>query len=135
MHVDDFAALVVECVEGAQNSTVDAVGPETFEYRALAATLAEILAVRRKIVSVPPALGYLVARALSPFVGDVILTREEIEGLMRGLLCSDTTRTGTRRLTEWAHEHRSELGRQYASELRRRIERDLGYEPGAGSRG
>lgn len=128
MHVDDFAALVIECVDGADDLVVDAVGPETFEYRALVEALAEILAVRRPILAVPPGLGHLVSRALNPLVGDVIITREEIEGLMRGLLFSDSPRTGERRLTEWARAHRTVLGRRYASEVRRRIQRSVGYE-------
>jgi len=128
MHVDDFADLAIECADRENDFTVDAVGPEIFEYRDLVQTIGQIIDVRRPIVSVPPRLGYAVSKLINPFVGDVIITREEIEGLMRGLLFSDGTRTGTTRLTDWTREHRVDLGRRYASEVGRRIKRNVAYD-------
>ncbi|MBX3388205.1 MAG: NAD(P)H-binding protein [Phycisphaeraceae bacterium] len=127
MHVDDFAALATECADRENDFTADAVGPETFEFRELVRTIAEIIGVRRPIVSIRPGLGYAISRLINPLVGDVIITREEIEGLMRGLLFSDSPRTGGTRLTEWAQENRDRLGRRYASEVGRRIRRDVSY--------
>jgi NADH dehydrogenase len=61
-------------------------------------------------------------------VRDVIITREEIDGLMRGLLDSDAAAIeGAVRLTEWAREHRAELGIKYASEVGRRVQRAVAY--------
>jgi NADH dehydrogenase len=128
LHVDDFADLAVAQGLREDEAVVDAVGPETFTYRELAATLGRILGVRRPIVRVSPVLGYWCARLLNPVVGDVVITREEIAGLMRGLLTSDAPAAGPTRLTDWATEHRDHLGRRYASEVRRRVRRDVAYE-------
>ena len=128
MHVDDFADLAIECADRENDFTADAVGPETFEYRDLVRTIGEIIGVRRPIVSVSPGIGYSVTKLINPFVRDVIITREEIEGLMRGLLFSNGTRTGRTPLSDWTREHRDELGRRYASEVGRRIKRDVAYE-------
>ncbi len=128
MHVDDMAALLIEQGQASSDETVDAVGPETFTYTELVRTIAGIIEIRRPIVRVPAWLGYAVSRTLNPFVKDVIITREEIAGLMRGLLFSDGDRVGTTRLSEWALRHREELGRRYASEVGRRIKRDVAYE-------
>ena len=128
LHVDDMAALMIDHARRDGNTRADAVGPEGFEYRELVRTIAEILGVRRVIVGVPPGLGYLVGRCVNPFVEDVVITREEIEGLMRGLLDSDAPAAGNTRLTEWAAEHRDALGRRYASEVGRRVKRDEAYE-------
>ncbi len=128
MHVDDMAALMMECADETEDSTIDAVGPETFTYRDLVDTIAEIIAVRRPIVRVPPWFGYWVGRCLSPFVKDVIITREEITGLMRGLLDSDAPSTAPTRLTDWARKNRATLGRRYASEVARRVKREAAYE-------
>lgn len=128
MHVEDFAELAVECADGPAGVVADAVGPETFEFRELVRVIAEIVGVRRGVVPCWPWLGYAVSKALNPLVGDVIITREEIAGLMRGLLYSEGTRVGRTRLTAWAREHREELGRRYASEVGRRVRRDVGYE-------
>ncbi|NIR43539.1 MAG: NAD(P)H-binding protein [Gemmatimonadetes bacterium] len=118
--VDDLARLAVEHSRRDDNVTIDAIGPETFTYRQLAATLADILGVRRPIVSVPPMMGYYLAVALSKLIGDVIVTRDEIEGLMRGLLHVESSAAGTTRLTDWAARNAPKLGTRYASELARR---------------
>ena len=84
---------------------------------------------------VPPWLGHAAARLVGPFVGDVVITREEIAGLMRGLLDSDAEAAGPTVLTEWARAERATLGRRYASEVRRRTVRDRGRGVDWDSRG
>ena len=128
IHIDDMADLMIECAARDDDITIDAVGPEAFTYRRLVQTIAQIIGVRRPIISVPPALGYLVSRLLNPVVKDVIITREEIEGLMRSLLDSDAPAAGSTRLTDWARNNHAILGRRYASEVARRIKRDTAYE-------
>jgi NADH dehydrogenase len=60
--------------------------------------------------------------------GDVFITREEIEGLMRDLLYTQSPPAGTTKLTDWVHEHRETLGVKYANELARRRDRNSAYE-------
>jgi len=57
-----------------------------------------------------------------------MITRQEIEGLMQGLLCTDSPPAGQTRLTDWAREHADTLGQRYASELARRRDRQSAYE-------
>ncbi len=128
IHVDDMSALAVDRASRDGNEVVDAVGPESFTFRELAAMLMQVMGVRRPIVSVPPWLGLATAGALNPFLRDVIITREEIDSLMAGLLDSPAPAAGPIRLSDWAREHRHELGRRYASDLGRRVRRDAAYE-------
>jgi NADH dehydrogenase len=125
--VEDFAAMAVREGDPGPNRIVDATGPETFTYRELAERLGEIIGCRRPIVPVPPAIGWLAASVLGLLVGDVILTRDEIAGLMAGLLATDSPPAGTTRLTDWARTHANKLGRHYASELARRRNREAPY--------
>lgn len=127
IYVDDLAAVAVEQGQSRENSVVEAIGPETFTYRGLVEAIGRIIGKPRRIVSVPPVLGYLVGAVVGRMVGDVIITREEIEGLMAGLLCVDAPPAGTTRLTDWAAEHAASLGRRYASELARRRDRLSDY--------
>jgi NADH dehydrogenase len=127
IYVDDLAGLAVEQGAGKENRVIEAIGPETFTYRELVERIASLLGLRRRILSIPPALGYRVARLLGPLVGDVIITREEIAGLMAGLLCVEAPPAGQTRLTDWVQTHRETLGRSYASELRRRTNRQAAY--------
>ncbi|MCH7961483.1 MAG: epimerase, partial [Planctomycetes bacterium] len=112
----------------SEDTTIDEVGPETSTYRGLVESIGTIIGVKRPIVRVPPLVGYLVSRCLNPFVKDVIITRQEITGIMRNLLDSDAPPTAPTRLTDWAKNNRATLGLRYASEVARRIKREAAYE-------
>ena len=127
IHVDDFARLAVTMGLATDNAIVDAVGPEVFTYRGLVEAVAAAIGVRRPIVPVPPVIGYWVGRALGNLMGDVTITREEIRGLMAGLLYAESPAAGATKLTEWARAHASTLGVHYASELARRRNRERAY--------
>jgi uncharacterized protein YbjT (DUF2867 family) len=128
MHVDDFAALAVEQGKDRTNRVIDAIGPETFTYRRLVEEIRNIIGVKRPIVSVPPSIGYAVGAVLGKMVGDAIITRAEVEGLMADLLVTTSPPAGSTRLTDWARKHAATLGKHYASELARRKNRQAAYE-------
>ncbi|MDP2995736.1 MAG: hypothetical protein Q8N46_11520, partial [Anaerolineales bacterium] len=127
IYVDDLAALAVEQGKYVGNVTIDAIGPETFTYRDLATVIAEIIGVKRPILSMPPALAYAAGWTLGRWMGDVMITWPEVKGLMANLLCTDSPAAGTTRLTDWAREHKDTLGMKYASELARRKDRVKAY--------
>jgi NADH dehydrogenase len=120
IHVDDMAALAVEHGRSCENVLINAIGPETFTYRELAATIGRIIGKRRPIISVPPWFGYAAGWMLGALVGDVLITKDEIEGLMADVLYVDAPPAGPTVLTDWARQHADTLGRRYASELARR---------------
>lgn len=127
IHVDDLASLAVEQAASEENAIINAIGPETFTYRQLVETIGESIGKRRPIVSVPPSLAYLTGRMIGFLMNDVMITREEIKGLMANLLWVSSPPTGTTRLTEWIIQNADSLGRRYVSELARRRERMKGY--------
>ena len=126
--VDDLAQLAVGLSEPLADVVVDAIGPETFTYRELVALIARAIGRRRRVVSMPPALGLFFSRAVGTLVGDVVVTREEIAGLMRNLLVTDSPPAGRTALSAWVGEHADSLGRRYSSELARRRNRRSSYE-------
>lgn len=127
IYVDDLAQLAVE--QGKQTSSViiNAIGPETFTYRGLAEVIGQIIGKKRPIVSVPPSAGYAVGWVIGKLVGDVMITREEIRGLMGNLLWVDAPPAGNTKLTDWAKERSASLGLHYTSELARRQDRETEY--------
>ena len=127
IYVDDLAQAAVEQVGGDRDEVVEAIGPETFTYRELVARVGSALGVKRPIISVPPGLGYWSCRLVGLLVGDVVITREEIRGLMEGRLYVDAPALGSTKLTEWMSRHRDTLGRHYTSEMARRIDRVAEY--------
>ncbi|MBZ0298840.1 MAG: epimerase, partial [Anaerolineae bacterium] len=120
IYVDDLAQIAVEQGQMLENGVIHAIGPETFTYHDLVQTIGRIIGRPRPILSVSPALGLAIGSAIGHLVGDVTITRPEIEGLMANLLYVDAAPTGSTRLTTWAKEHSTTLGECYASELARR---------------
>lgn len=127
IHVDDLASLAVEQGRNRENVVINAIGPETFSYRELVMRIGQLIGRPRPIVSVPPWLGYAVGHVLGKLVGDVIITKDEIEGLMADLLYVDAPPAGHTLLTAWVKQHADTLGRRYTSELARRKDRVSAY--------
>ena len=125
--VDDLAAAAVEKASGTANEAVNAIGPETFSYRELVETIQRTLGLKRLILGLPPELGYWSCRLLGWLLRDVVITRQEIRGLMENRLCVAAAPLGTTRLTDWLEHHRETLGRRYTSELARRVDRSSAY--------
>ncbi|MGB8981049.1 MAG: NAD(P)H-binding protein [Anaerolineales bacterium] len=122
VHVDDVAELAVEGVQRADNYIIDAVGPDVFTFREMVELIGEKIGARRPLVGVPPRLALLAAQFLSLFVGDVILTPEEVDGLMAGLLVSNEAPRGRTRLADWLEKNRDRVGMKYASEIKKHYE-------------
>lgn len=120
IHVGDLADLAVEAGQRRDNEIINAIGPEAFTYRELVQALARIIGHRRPMLPVPPWAGYCASRVLGTLLGDVIVTRDEITGLMDNLLYVDAPPAGKTKLTDWAKTYADELGRHYANELARR---------------
>ena len=72
---------------------------------------------QRPLISLPPRLALLVAQFMSFFVNDVMLTSEEVDGLMANLLISNESPRCTTSLRNWLEENKATVGKQYASEL------------------
>jgi NADH dehydrogenase len=119
IHVDDQAALAVTLGAQRNNVVVDAVGPEAFTFEELVRLVRGAVDSRSRILHVPPSLLHVAAWAAGLVLRDVVLTRDEIDGLMANLLVSDDDPTGTTRFTDWLGRHAEELGRRYANELKR----------------
>lgn len=128
IYVDDLARAAAERVRGDRDEVLEAIGPETFTYRELVGRVSSAIGVKRPIISVSPGLGYWSCRLVGLLVGDVVITREEIRGLMEGRLYVAAPPLGATKLTEWIDRHRTSLGRHYTSEMARRVDRASEYK-------
>jgi NADH dehydrogenase len=126
--VEDYAQLAASQGATRENCIIDAIGPETFTYRALVEQIGEIIGASRPIISVPPVVGYWTGALISNLMGDVTITREEIRGLMENLLYTQSPPAGTTKLTDWARAHADTLGKHYANELARRRDHTQAYD-------
>ncbi|MGO9753727.1 MAG: SDR family oxidoreductase [Solirubrobacteraceae bacterium] len=119
VHIDDLARICVEAAGTNGDSVVDAAGPETMPFRDLVAMIRSAVHARSPIVHLPPSLMAAAARGLGLLVRDVVLTPDEIRGLMAGLLVSQDPPLGQIAFSEWLDEHKTSIGRSYANELHR----------------
>lgn len=115
----DVAEMAVAASRESANTVIDAVGPEIYTFEELVQLIAGKVGSRARIIHVRPSVALFLSRLVGRAVHDVVLTQEEIEGLMAGLLVSRNAPTGRTRLSEWASRHAHLLGRRYTSELNR----------------
>jgi NADH dehydrogenase len=127
IYVDDLAAIAVRQGSRSESAVINAIGPETFTFRELVREMGRIIGKPRPIVSIPPWLGGLVSRVTGKILHDVVVTEDEIAGLMADMLYIDAPPAGTTRLTEWLKGHADTIGRTYQSELARRLDRERRY--------
>ncbi len=117
VHVRDLAELAVDLGLGDENVAVDAAGPEIFTYRDLVLRLRAAVGSSTRLVPVPAGLALAVARGLGAWLGDVLITRDELVGLRRELLVSHEAPRCPTRLGDWIQRHAADLGARYRSEL------------------
>jgi uncharacterized protein YbjT (DUF2867 family) len=117
--VEDLAEIAVNAGGKDENMVTDAVGPEVYTFEALVRLIAEKIGSRAGIVRMNTELALFLSRTVGAMVGDMLLTRDEVEGLMAGLLDSDAPPAGRTRLSEWLGRNADTVGLEYASELRR----------------
>ena len=117
--VEDLADLVTDAVYGSETYVADAVGPEIFAFGDLVRLIGETVGRTPSILSVPPWIALKSAQLLGGFMGDVLLTPQELDGLMANLLISEEPPRCQTRLSDWLRDHRATIGVRYASELDR----------------
>jgi uncharacterized protein YbjT (DUF2867 family) len=119
VHAGDVAAIALDLGTGSDNVTVDAAGPEIFEYREWVGAIRQAVRSRTLILHLPSSLTLLAARTLGVLLRDVVLTRDELDALTAGLLVSHTEPLGKTSFRSWLNDATPWLGRVYLSELRR----------------
>jgi len=119
IHIDDFARLCVRAANGLTDAIVDAAGPDTMSFEQLVRAIRNSVGSHSPILHAPPVGMAAAARALGFVVRDVVLTADEIRGLIAGLLVSDQPALGHISFIEWLEENGATLGRAYANELNR----------------
>jgi len=123
--VDDLAELAVQAGAGSENQTLDAVGPDIFSFNELLDLVAHTVGSRALRLHLPPGLALGLSQVVGLFLGDVVLTPDEVAGLSADLLVSAQPPTGRTRLVDWLDAHRATVGRHYASELARHYRQGL----------
>ncbi len=115
--VEDLAELAVDGGQRSDSYTLDAVGPETYTYTELVQTIRRAIGSKSRLVHLPAGLVRVASGVLGAILKDVVLTEDEIKGLMADLLVSHQPPTGRTSLENWIKSHLESIGKTYASEL------------------
>jgi NADH dehydrogenase len=119
VYVEDLAAIAVACARNSTSVALDAVGPETFTFEEFVRLISAKIKPSVRLVRMPSAIGIALGHSIGLAVRDVLLTRDELRGLMDGLLTSEQAPNGPTRFTDWLELHMDEIGSAYSSELGR----------------
>ena len=117
--VEDLARIAVASAGEPGNFTIDAIGPETFSFEGLVELIAARIKPSVRLAHIPPSLGILLGRIIGIGLGDVVLTRDELKGLMDELLTSSQIPNGTMCFSNWLESNGDQLGSSYSSEIQR----------------
>jgi len=116
---EDVAEIAVRMGHREDNAVIDAVGPEIYSFDELVRLIARKTRSRTKIIHIKPRLALFVARLIGYVVKDVVMAKDEIQGLMSNLLVSESPPTGQTRLSEWLEQNANRVGASYISDLQR----------------
>ena len=102
---------------------MDAAGPETYTFDEFVRLVGQTMCSRSTIVHLPAALALGLSKIVGYFLGDVVLTLDEVTGFMSDLLISDAPPAGKTSLKSWLTTNVAALGGSYPSELDRHYRR------------
>ena len=119
IYVEDLAELAVKAAQQDENLMFDAIGPEIFTFNDLLKLIGEIVQSKSILIHLPPKLALLATSALGCYLHDVVLTNDEVKGLLANLLVSDQPPAGSTRLSEWLRSNSDWIGTRYMSELQK----------------
>ena len=119
IYVEDLAQLAAAQAVADENTIIDAIGPETYTFTQLVTMLRDTVGARSLLVHTPPNLARWLSSIVGWWVKDVVLTKDEVVGLLEDRLVTDSPPAGSTKLSEWVAQHADTLGQHYAHEINR----------------
>ena len=117
--VEDLAELATDAIYRRDSYIINAIGPDIFTFKEMVELIGDKVKAKRPIIFVPPYLALLASQFLSLFLGDVLLTREEVAGLMANFLVAKEPPLCKTHLADWLEANKDKVGARYASEIKR----------------
>ncbi|MBC8334735.1 MAG: NAD(P)H-binding protein [Anaerolineales bacterium] len=117
--VEDYADLAVDLSTRKEDIITDTVGPDIFSFEEMVRLIAAEIERPARLLKMPPKLALWASQIIGAFVGDVVLTQDEVDGLMEGLLVSSEPPLGKTHLADWLKENNHSVGMKYASEMKK----------------
>jgi uncharacterized protein YbjT (DUF2867 family) len=119
IYVEDMAEIMADTGQTDENLVTDAVGPETFTFNEIVELIKRSVHGHARIMHMNASVALKAVKYLGSVVGDVVLTDDEVKGLVSNLLVSKEEPKGHVKLSEWLAQHGESVGKEYHSELAR----------------
>ena len=119
IYVGDLASIAIAQAQDTHSETIDAIGPESYSFQEFAQTIASAIGKNVVFIRVPPWANIYLGKLIGLFLRDVILTRDELRGLMGNYLTSEQPPNAPTKFSEWLKENHHTMGCDYSSELDR----------------
>ena len=119
VYVEDLAEIAIASGSGTDRVVSDVVGPEIYSFTEFVRCIASNIGSGARTVHLSPFLVRGLLGLAGLVVRDVVLTPDEITGLMSELLVSKSPPLGRTRFRDWIGRTGQTLGRTYASEMDR----------------
>jgi NADH dehydrogenase len=119
VYVEDLAGIAAEACHLQQNQILDVAGADIYTFDQLVRLIGQSIGRPRPILHAPPLLALAASRGLGLLLGDILLTKQELDGLREGLLVSSEPPLGRTRFADWLNQHHQVVGASYASEINR----------------
>jgi NADH dehydrogenase len=114
-----MARIAIQAAASPENITWDVAGQEILSYREMVSLIAKNIDSHTPLLNLPPNLALTLVKFVNVVLRDVLLTHDELRGLMANLLVTTTPPLGITSFSSWLEQNSELLGRQYASELSR----------------
>jgi uncharacterized protein YbjT (DUF2867 family) len=117
--VEDLANIAIEKSRLKGSQIIDAVGPEIYTYNEFLKLIASELNKKTVFVRTSPSIGIFFGKLIGLFVKDIVLTKDELIGLMQNKLISSQIPNGRTKFSDWLRNNNNLIGTGYTSELNR----------------
>ena len=117
--VEDLADIAIDAANKKESMIIDAAGPEVYTFEELVKLIAKKIQSKAMIIYLPPKAALSAAKIVGYMVKDILLTKDEVDGLMSNLLISKEKPRGKTSISDWLTQNADAVGTMHASELER----------------
>lgn len=117
--VEDVARIATESATHKSSTILDAIGQESYSFKEFVELIASKVKPYARLWHVPPRVGITLGQLIGFGFRDRLLTRDELQGLMDGMLTSNQSPNGSTCFSDWLEVNRKTIGTRYSSELDR----------------
>ncbi len=117
--VNDLASIAIDAANKSNSIIMDAIGSEKYTFKELIQLISYNIGEDSKLINVNPDLGCFFGKIIGLFVNDIVLTKDEIKGIMDSILSSQQFPNCQTKFSQWLRDNYQIIGQEYRSQIQR----------------